>query len=162
MPTISLARIDDRLIHGQVVIKWIRAVPCEEILVCDDQVRADSFLQRVLSLAAPPTARLTVQSVAESLSYLADKGSSPRVMLLMKAPCTALALLRGGVWFDKLNVGGMAAGPGTKRLYKSISATLEQIAELKEIRRLGVRIMLQTVPEPEESALDFDTLLSRL
>lgn len=161
MPTISLARIDDRLIHGQVVIKWLRAAPCDEILICDDQVRADGFLQRVLALAAPSTVRLAVRSVAEAIPYLQD-ATGPRLMLLMKAPRTALALLQGGVWFDKLNVGGMAAGPGTCRLYKSISATPQQIAELREIRRLGVRIVLQTVPEPEESALDFDALLARL
>jgi len=162
MPSISLARIDDRLIHGQVIIKWLRAVPCDEILICDDQVRADPFLQKVLSLAVPPNVHLSVRSIAESVDYLSDGGPSPRVMLLLKTPHAALEILRRGICFAELNVGGMTSGPGTRRLYRSISATFAQIADLREIHRMGVRIVFQTVPEPEERALDFDLLLRKL
>ena len=156
MPKVGLARIDDRLIHGQVVIKWVRTVKCAEIVICDDGVRADAFLQRVLAMAAPPGMRVSVKSVAEASAYLDDSG--PCALLLMKSPQTALALLRAGVKLGRLNVGGMAAGPGTKRLYKMISATPEQLAALKEIQTLGVPVYFQTVPEPEETPLALGAL----
>ena len=164
MASISLARVDDRLIHGQVVIKWFRLFPADEILIYDDQVRADPFLQRVLALAAPPAARLTVKSVAETIAYLGpngDAGDRPRVLLLVRSPKTALQLLEGGVSFAALNVGGMAAGPGTRRLHKSISATPEQIAQLEAIARRGVRVFFQTVPEPEETPVEFEAIRRR-
>lgn len=157
MAKVGLARIDDRLIHGQVVIKWVRTVTCAEIVVCDDGVRADSFLQRVLALAAPPGMRVNVQSVAEAVAYFRDD-SGPCALLLMKSPQTALALIRGGVKLGRLNVGGMAAAPGSKRLYKMISATPEQLATLKEIQALGASVYFQTVPEPEEMPLAFEAL----
>lgn len=166
MPKIALARVDDRLLHGQVVIKWLRAVPCDEILICDDQVRQDVFLQTVLKLATPRGMPLSIKSVAETIAYLQGTSSAdpagtrhPAVMLIMKSPDTALKLLKAGVHFDALNIGGMAALPGSTRLYKSISATPQQIVDLQEIARLGVRVVLQTVPEPEEAALDFKALM---
>ena len=170
MPIIALARIDDRLIHGQVVIKWLRVVPVNEIVICDDDVRADPFLQRVLSLAKPPQVRLLILSIAEAIAYLrapesespASDGATPphdtRVILLVKAPATARALLEGGVHLDKLNVGGIAASPGSKRIYKSVSVTAEQLNTLQHIQRMGVRVILQTVPEPEETAVALESL----
>ena len=60
---IALARVDDRLIHGQVVTAWLQAIGrCDEILICDDKTRNDQFLQQVLQLTAPPNKKLSVLS----------------------------------------------------------------------------------------------------
>lgn len=172
MPTVVLARVDDRLIHGQVVIKWLRAVPCREIVICDDQVSADPFLRRVLTLAKPPSIQLRILSIAEAVGYLGAGDGAPAepsgaaplaaedltVMLLVKSPATVRALLDSGVHLDSLNVGGMAPSPGSRRIYKSVSATPEQLEILQGIRELGVQVLFQTVPEPEEPAVPLDSL----
>ena len=162
---VVLARVDDRLIHGQVVVKWLRAVSCDELVVCDDGVRADAFLGQVLRLAAPPSVSLHVLSVSECAEYLGScgrlEGARPRrVFLLVKTPRVALELVRRGVFIPRLIVGGMASGPGSHRLYRSISATPEQEAHLLEMQRLGVSVVFQTVPEPEESPVPLGALRS--
>ncbi len=159
MPTVALARIDDRLIHGQVVIKWLRAVPCSEIVICDDEVRADPFLQRVLNLAKPPGIRLRLLSIDEAIAYLGEAAShDARVMLLVRSPATIEALLDGGIRLDRVNLGGLAGGPGSKRIHRSVSVTEAQLETLRQIQRRGVRVLVQTVPEPEESAVPLESL----
>lgn len=148
MSHIALVRIDDRLIHGQVVVKWLRHLNCKDILIVDDDLAHDDFMQNVLRLAAPPDVRVRVASVQEATrqaSSLSNNGHS--VLILVKAPQTALALLSQGMPFSELNVGGLAGGPGSTRLYKSVSATAEQIAALLTIQNRGVHVYLQMVPE---------------
>ena len=148
MTGIALVRIDDRLIHGQVVVKWLRYVECDEVLIVDDQLAQDSFMQTVLRLAAPPEVPVRVVAGGEAPGKLAAAGAGGRrTMILLKAPQTALALLNDGVAFSELNVGGLASGPRTRRLYKSVSASAEQIAALREIAARGVRVYFQMVPE---------------
>ena len=162
---VVLARIDDRLIHGQVVIKWLRAVSCDELVICDDGVRGDAFLAQVLRLATPRGMVLQILSVSECVEYLTTagpEGARPiRVFLLVKTPGTALELVRQGISIPKLNVGGIASGPGSRRLHKSVSATPKQEAQLVEIQSMGVPVLFQSVPEPEESPVSLDALTSR-
>jgi len=148
MTQVALVRIDDRLIHGQVVVKGLRHLECDEIWIVDDQLYGDDFMQSVLRLAAPPEVRVQVTPVREATRRLEQPlNNGHRVMVLLKSPQTALALLDDGLQFEELNVGGLAAGAGTTRLYKSVSATDEHIAALRAIRDRGVRVYFQMVPE---------------
>ncbi len=149
MAQITLARVDDRLIHGQVTVKWTRKIPCTEIVIADDAVRKDTFLQSVLRMAAPRGLPLKVYSVAEATADLADNSNHDgrKIMLILKTPQTALRLLEGGVTLPALNVGGIGAVPGARRVYKSVSVTLEQTAALDAIYERDVPIDFRTVPE---------------
>ena len=146
-----LVRIDDRLIHGQVVIKWLRHLGCKEILVVDDDLSRDSFMQDVLRMATPVDVRVRVAPLQDAARELeALSGGHRGVMVLLKTPQAALALLDHGIPFEELNLGGLAGGLGTTRLYKSVSATPEQLAALMDIRERGVRVYVQLVPEERQ------------
>ena len=148
MPPIALVRVDDRLIHGQVVIKWLGHLHSEEVLIVDDKLQHDEFMQKVLQLAAPPGAQVEVLGVHGAAQRLTSAASSNgSVMVLVRSPETALALLEHGVSFTELNVGGMAGGPGAVRLFKSVSATEPQMAALLATCNRGVRVYYQMVPE---------------
>jgi mannose/fructose/N-acetylgalactosamine-specific phosphotransferase system component IIB len=156
---IALLRVDDRLIHGQVVVKWLRYLACDEIWVVDDDLWADDFMQRVLRLAAPPSVTVHVSPVLGAPSSLQRPLSDDRVVLLLvRSPQTALELLDQGLEFSELNVGGLASGPHTIRIYKSVSATPEQITALRCMQDRGVRVYFQMVPE--ERPVEMAELLS--
>ncbi len=158
MTRIALVRVDDRLIHGQVVVKWLRHLKCKDVLIVDDALVQDEFMQRVLHMAAPSDVRVRVMTVRDAVRELklpADDGG--HLLVLVRSPQTALKLLDGGVSFPMLNVGGMAAAPGTTRLFKSVSATREQMAALAAARTRGVNVYLQMVPE--ERPVDISELL---
>ncbi|MBE6083621.1 MAG: PTS sugar transporter subunit IIB, partial [Tissierellaceae bacterium] len=54
MANIVLTRIDDRLIHGQVMTAWVKQTKATRIIIIDDVVAKDDFMKKVLTMAAPP------------------------------------------------------------------------------------------------------------
>ncbi len=156
---IALARIDDRLIHGQVVTAWLQTLgKCNEILICDDKARKDQFLQNVLKMTAPPNMALRVLSVDETIAdFQAKSGDSRHVLLLTRGPEPMLRLLESGVPISYVNLGGMGAGPGRKNLHKSISLSAAEIDTLRQIQAKGVRIEIKMVPS--DRGVDFASLV---
>jgi mannose/fructose/N-acetylgalactosamine-specific phosphotransferase system component IIB len=157
----GLVRIDDRLIHGQVIAGWIKHQRFTRIVILDDDVAADSFLQQVLRLAAPPDLRVEVYSIAEGIRLLGqDDANRKSTMILLKTPLAARRLLDEGLAYDALNIGGIGHKPGRKSIFKNISASQEELAVLKYLVGRGVKITLLTVPG--EQSQDFAVLASRL
>jgi len=137
-------RVDDRLIHGEVVVAWLSTLGTSKIIVVDDGVAKDEFMKEVLSLATPTQSTLIVLSLEQALS--GDSSEFDNALVLIKSPVTALALRQGGIEFSQLNVGGLGARPGRKPLYKNISASPEEIKALKEFEQGGGEVMFQIVP----------------
>jgi PTS system mannose-specific IIB component len=145
---LKLVRVDDRLIHGQVVAVWLRAIGAERIIVVDDKTAQDPFLREVLELAAPRGTPVEVYSVADGASRVSElAASSTGTFVLMRTPLTALRLRELGVEFDVLNVGGIGAGPGRRPLYKNISASDEEIAAMRSLEAMGTKVELRIVAD---------------
>ena len=155
---IALARIDDRLIHGQIVAAWLQAIGrCDEILVCDDPTRRDPFLRTVMETAAPPGLPVRVMTVDEAIAaFRAQPNSSRRVLLLTRGPVEMMRLIHGGVPVRQVNLGSMGSMPGRRSLFRYISASDEELAALREIHSQGVSIELKMVPS--ERGVDFAEL----
>jgi PTS system mannose-specific IIB component len=149
----GLVRIDDRLIHGQVIAVWCKHQPFSRIVIVDDAVAADAFMQQVLQLSAPPGLRVDVFSIAEGIQALnADTPARRTTMVLVKSPQTARRLYDGGLKYNALNIGGIGHGPGRKNIFKNISASAEEIVILKDLLNKGVKITLLTVPGEKSQA----------
>ncbi|MCU0504289.1 MAG: PTS sugar transporter subunit IIB [Chloroflexi bacterium] len=146
--TLRLVRVDDRLIHGQVVAVWLRAVGADRIVIVDDRVAADPFLVDVLTLAAPIGVPVEVLDVASAAPRVTARASAhDACFVLVKSPVTALALLRAGVPIGAVNLGGIGAGPGRRPLYRTISASDEERAALREIEALGTPVEIRIVAD---------------
>lgn len=146
--TIRLVRVDDRLIHGQIVAVWLRSVGADRIVIVDDRVAADPFLVEVLTLAAPSDVAVEVLGIAEGEARVKELAGGPdRAFVLVKTPATALALVRAGVPIEVLNVGGLGAGPGRRPLYRNVSASDEERAAMREIEAGGTHVEIRAVPD---------------
>ncbi|MEE9616771.1 MAG: PTS sugar transporter subunit IIB [Anaerolineae bacterium] len=150
---LGLVRIDDRLIHGQVITVWCRHQRFTRIVIVDDGMAADSFMQEVLSLAAPPDLQVDVLSIEEGINSLGetapDRGTT---MVLLKSPLAAKRLYDGGLKYSALNVGGIGSAPGRKNVFKNIAFSEEEIVILKYLMDQGVEITLLTVPGEKSKA----------
>lgn len=154
---LGLVRIDDRLIHGQVVAVWLNHIRVDSIVIVDDGVAKDAFMQDVLRLAAPPGVAVEARTIAEAVATLGeDAPNRERIMVLLKSPKTARQLFDGGIRYGRLNVGGIGGGPGRKSFFKNISMSEEEKAILKSLVKDGVKITIQTVPG--EQTADFASL----
>jgi mannose/fructose/N-acetylgalactosamine-specific phosphotransferase system component IIB len=152
--TFGLVRIDDRLIHGQVVALWVKHLQARRIVIVDDQVAKDSFLQLILRGAAPPGVTVDVSTIEDAPQAL-DRPESERrkTIVLMKGPKTAVGLRNAGVQFDTLNVGGMGAGPGRKPFYRNISASQDELDMFRQLESLGITAQIQIEPNARAIAV---------
>lgn len=143
---LKLVRVDDRLIHGQVVAIWLKALSARRIIVVDDKTARDDFLRDVLELAAPPGVPVEVHDVERGIERVRELVDDPEpVFVLMRSPLTALRLREAGVAFPVLNVGGIGAGPGRRVLYRNISASAEELEAMRRLETLGTRVELRIV-----------------
>lgn len=151
-------RIDDRLIHGQVTVGWQQHLRFEHIIIIDDMLATDPFLADVLRLSAPAGIAVKICSVENAAAALNEL--SPRhALILLKTPQTAFQLHRVGLPFSTLNVGNVAAGPGRRRVFKSISLGPDEIAAFDELTRQRVQITFQQTPE--EPPVDWQMIVQK-
>lgn len=158
MLNIVLTRIDDRLIHGQVITAWARTTSANRIIIIDDDVAQDPFIGKILRMAAPSNIKLDVASVDAAVHMLKEDGSeSDKVIILVKKPSTVKDIIMGGVVIKELNVGGMGAARGRKKLYKNISVSQEEKDIFKDIMSAGTKVFIKIVPDDKE--IDMNKLL---
>lgn len=148
MSNVVLTRIDDRLIHGQVMTSWLNYTSATKIMVVDDQTAADPFIKTVLKNAIPANVGLGVFTAEKAASRLV-KGfkENDRVIILVKYPKTVLQMMELGAKFEKLNIGGMGAAKGREKFYKNISMSDEERKIIKKIIASGCKTEIQIIAE---------------
>ena len=140
---------------------WCKHQRFTRIVIVDDGVAADLFMQEVLKLAAPPDIQVDVLSIEEGIEILSqDTPGRGTTMVLLKSPLAAKRLYDGGLKYSALNIGGIGSAPGRKNIFKNISASEEEIAILSHLMDKGVKITLLTVPGEKSKA--FSDLVSKL
>jgi PTS system mannose-specific IIB component len=146
--SLRLVRIDDRLLHGQVVAVWLRALGAQRIVIVDDATARDEFLREVLTLAAPQGVPVEVHDVATGAARLIALAATPEpVIVLARMPRTVLELRHAGVPIEVVDLGGMGSGPGRRRLHKTISVSPDELRELRELEQMGTRVEIQIVAD---------------
>ena len=149
---IELLRVDDRLVHGQVVEGWLPSLKADLIVVVSEAAAADRIQSALMKMAMPPSVGLLVLGVAAA----ADALSSPqmaarRVLVLVPGPAEALALLKKGIVVDRINVGGLHFTIGKVQLGRALFLDEKDKNALREIVARGVRLEGQPLPsDPEE------------
>lgn len=144
--TISLTRIDERLIHGQVAYSWSVAYQIEEFVVIDDETSKDELQKTILELAVPNGKSFNLFNIKDGAEYL-KKESNKKIFLVLKDPITALSLLKNGVNIDSINVGGMYHREDRDKISKTIYLNNDEKRAFKAIGDLGVNLEMRTSPK---------------
>lgn len=147
-----MSRVDERLIHGQVLASWAKKLQARQIVVVDDQLAGDSFAETVLTMALPREMELRILDVANGSAWIqgANDGTGPNTILLVKSPEVLAKLWELGYRPDQINIGGMAAGTSRRLLYRSIYASEDEIKLLRMFQEGGTEVFVQIVPaEPK-------------
>ena len=145
MKNIVLIRIDDRLIHGQVVTQWIKDTNGNRILIVDDKLVNDRMMMRILKAAAPPGVKVEVMTVADAETEL-KQDAVPGENIVIDA----------GIPMQKIVLGGMGLTPKRKKFNKNVAATDEEVECMKRIVAKGVPMDFQLVPA--ERAINVEKL----
>lgn len=157
MGEIIFARIDDRLIHGQVMTKWVKGYNCNSIFVIDDPLAKDEFMKNIYIVSAS-TANITLKilTVDDSIKlWEKDQFDGFKVILLFKNIKTVKDTIAKGLPIKKLNIGGIAKSADRKFIIPTVSLNKEETESLLELEKnYGVEIFFQTVPESKKVGLD--------
>lgn len=150
--SIVLARIDNRLIHGQVLEAWVPSVNANCIVVANDQVASLTFQRLLMEAAVPRGIRVEIGTVAEAAKILASEEiHGRRVLLLFATAEDALRAHRLGVGFSDLNLGNMHGGEGKVRLSCTIALDPGDVSNLNALEEEGVRIVSQCIPSDRQT-----------
>jgi mannose/fructose/N-acetylgalactosamine-specific phosphotransferase system component IIB len=156
--TVRHVRIDNRLVHGQVVVTWLQAERADTIVVANDGIAADDFQKTMLLAVKPPSVNELILSVDEALAFVKDPANAARqVFLLVKDPVDALRLHRGGVGVTTMNVGNMAFAAGSKRVTRTVFVTPRDVEAFKALSDEGVVLTARMMPT--EGRNDFMKML---
>ena len=150
---IVLVRVDERLVHGQVLQGWIPSTRAEQLIVANDGLLQDEAKRLLIQWSVPYTVELVLDGVEQVAQRLRNNGdSSVRKMIVVESPIDALRLRLAGVPFSSLNVGNFASEKPAVSLSQSVLVGGEQLQALISIIEQGVRVSVQSVPY--EKAVD--------
>lgn len=149
MGKVVLARVDSRLIHGQVMTTLSKSAGATAIFVADDTSAHDDFIKSVILGAGSRTGlKCRVLKEDGAIRYWRDRRYDDyKVILLTKSIEVIAEIIRGGVEVDTLNLGGLPARPGLTEIIKAVWINREQFDILRELERdYGVDIYFQATP----------------
>ncbi|ACZ10697.1 Fructose-specific phosphotransferase enzyme IIB component [Sebaldella termitidis] len=148
MAELVLTRIDSRLIHGQVVTKWVGQSGANRIIVVSDELVNDEFMKNIYLMAAPPSVKVDVYGTEEAGKlWKEDQFGTGKVLLLFPSLAVLRQTLDAGLEVGKLQVGGLGGGPSRKVVFQNITLDDKDVEILKELAGKGVDIIFQTIPE---------------
>jgi PTS system mannose-specific IIB component len=158
---IGLARIDDRLIHGQVATRWTKETNVNRIIVVSDEVAADHVRKTLLTQVAPPGVTAHVVDVAKAIRvYDNPKYAGDRVMLLFTNPTDVLRVVEGGVNITSVNIGGMAFRQGKTQVNNAVSVDEKDIEAFKQLNAKGIELEVRKVSS--DSRLKMMDLINKM
>ncbi|HKK72225.1 MAG TPA: PTS sugar transporter subunit IIB [Candidatus Krumholzibacteria bacterium] len=151
--TLLMARIDDRLVHGQVIVGCCEPLGGRRILVCDDVVSRDSVRQSLFAAAVPPDIEVEFLEPARCparLQALSDVGENAVTILLTRDCATMRTLVESGSGIDRVVVGGLHRRPGAVEVVEGFHLTEADRNDLVALIRAGCRVAFQSVPGAAE------------
>lgn len=154
MRNIVFTRIDDRLIHGQVMTAWVHETKANEIVIIDNEVAQDDFLKMIMTSSAPAGIKVLIMSEETAIDYLTQEADGNKLIVLAKNPAVIKNIIAGGVKIDKLNVGGMGARKDRSQLYRNISVSDDERNCFKEIIQGGTAVYVQVIPEEKSANIE--------
>ena len=152
---LSLVRIDDRLIHGQIVLGWARLLKPDRIVVANDRVAKNNWERKFYTSSVPKHIKvsfLTLEETARDLLNNLYKNES--VMILFETTKDAYLVVEKGVRFEEINIGGLHHREGANEVLSYVFLTQEDTNLLRELVKQKIRLFAQDIPGNQPTILN--------
>jgi len=144
--SLALIRLDDRLIHGQVVVGWGQPLNVAFIVLVDDEVRESVWEQDLYRMGVPPQIEVVFASIAEAAHLLADWEADPRTGILLAGDIDTMSALVSSGRIRSVNIGGIHHRAGRSERLRYVYLTDEEATKLRRLASNGVEVTAQDVP----------------
>lgn len=151
-----LARIDSRLLHGQVATAWTKTVNPTRIIVVSDAVSKDNLRKNLIQQAAPPGVKAHVVPIDHMIKLAKDDKhfGGQRALLLFENPQDVLRVVEGGVPLKTINVGSMAHSIGKVQPNKALALDQKDIDTFMKLKKAGLKFDVRKVPSDSKENMD--------
>ncbi len=144
---IMLARIDDRLIHGQVCTGWSKEFKISRIIVINDLISKDKIRVKLLTQVSPPNITSHVVDINKFIKvYNNPKYFGEKVLLLFTNPKDIIEIIKKGVKIKSINIGGMSYKKGKKQITDAISVNENDIKSFYKLNKMNIELEIRKVP----------------
>ena len=149
---IDLLRCDDRLIHGQCIVRVINDGNIGRIILVDDFTAGTPVMVNIYKMAVPPTVKIDIVSTADGAAVIEQYAEQKEsVLVLVKDPCVALKLLKATDKLPReLNIGPMSNRNNTKKATFYSYLLPEEAAACRELTEMGISVFFRQVPDAEQ------------
>lgn len=144
--TLQLYRVDDRLIHGQVVVGWAQPLDITFIVLVDDVVAASEWEQELYRMGVPPEMDVYFHSAKDAVSALDGYRADRRHGILLTGDIPTMARLVDGGAVTQVNIGGIHSRPGRVQRMRYVFLSPDEERQLRALEARGVTITAQDVP----------------
>lgn len=153
---VVLVRIDDRLIHGQVIVGWGSRLHPDRILLANDEVAENPWERDLYVSVAPPDIEVCVSTVKEAVRKIQKEQEEDkrRTILLVSSPRDALRLVEYGAPIQEINVGGLHFREGRRQILPFVFADQTDIEAFRSLLQRGVQLECRDVPTCRRTELE--------
>lgn len=152
---IVLARVDSRLLHGQVATAWTKSTNPNRIIVVSDSVAKDELRKKLIQEAAPPGVKANVVPIKKIIEVSRDpRFGNTKALLLFENPQDVLRTIEGGVDIDVVNIGSMAHSVGKVMVNKVLSMNADDVVAFEKLKAKNVKFDVRKVPNDSNSNMD--------
>lgn len=160
MEEIKFARVDHRLIHGQVITKWMKLIQANKIIILDDNLGKDSFMVDIYKMAAPSGVDVEILDTTQGVEkFNLNVYKDDKVFVLFKNIASVKKSIEKGLQLKSLQLGGIPFEQGRTKVISAVSLLPEEVEFLETMNNSGTEIIAQIVPE--ESSLSFKEIKNK-
>ncbi len=146
MANILAARIDNRLVHGQVGMTWVNSIGANLILVANDKAANDPVQQSLMDMVVPAGVATRYFTIEKTAAVIHKASEKQKILLVCKTPQDVLALCEKGLVVPEWIVGNMHFAEGKKQITPTVSVDEDDINTLKKISGFGVKLTIKGIP----------------
>ena len=150
MGKLNMVRVDYRMVHGQIVAKWIKFRPVDRLILADDSLVDDPFMGDVYRMAVPDR-EVDIVKLGDVQTAIDRKNDT--VLLIFKDVASAYTVYKNGLQLPELNVGAVQNSAQRKAVVQGVALSVEEYEKLSEMKAEGVNVFLQPIPENDPVSL---------
>ena len=149
MPTIEMARVDNRLIHGQISVRWCSKLEINTIIVVNDAVAQNKIQQGLLDMAVPDEYHTRYYTLQQAIDRLPNLSSDKKMLLIFENIQDLRSLVAAGVKIPYINIGNLDMSPGKRHIAASTSLSQEEMDWLDSQAQAGTKVEVRRIPSEE-------------
>ena len=142
---ISLVRVDNRLIHGQVVEAWLPHLKVSRVVVADDEAASSPLIRAAMALAVQSAIEVQILPLAQ-VDFAALSKDGVRTLVLLRDVASVPFAAAQGLTLEQLNLGNVHFGAGRRQVSPSVFLAEAELKTLQQLAEQGVRVEARAVP----------------